>query len=262
MAMNTVRRRARRYRNLLALRRGRPADLHFYHADYAAARVPMRDARVLVVGCNTGAECRHFVGFGAGLVHGIDVVDTTGAEFSHPRVRYDRMSVEELGFADDSFDLVYAYATMEHVPDVDSAFAEMARVTKPGGVVYSQASPLWRSPYGHHKGDLFVAHPWIHLLMDADEILALCAREGISGGGDIEHHVRYMLNPAYFNMRPAADYVAACDALPQVELIENSLAMERPELLSDELEAQLAARGIGRDEALAVSHTLLARRMP
>jgi hypothetical protein len=36
--------------------------------------------------------------------------------------------------------------------------------------------------------------------------------------------------------------------------------MERPELLSRELEEQLAAKGIGRDEALAVSHTLIARR--
>jgi hypothetical protein len=146
------------------------------------------------------------------------------------------------------------------VPDIESAFVEMARVTRPGGVVYSQASPLWHSPYGHHKGDLFAGHPWIHLLMDADEILALCAAEGIDGGGDMEHHVRYMLNPAYFNMRPAVDYVAACHALPAVKLLSNDLAMESPEMLTAELEVRLAARGIGRDDALAVSHTLVARR--
>jgi hypothetical protein len=101
---------------------------------------------------------------------------------------------------------------MEHVPDIDRGFAEMARVTRPGGVVYSQASPLWRSPYGHHKGDLFAGHPWIHLLLDQDEILALCAAEGIGGESDIEHHVNYMLNADYFNMRPAADYVGGLRA--------------------------------------------------
>jgi hypothetical protein len=127
-------------------------------------------------------------------------------------------------------------------------------------VVYSQASPLWHSPYGHHKGDLFAGHPWAHVLLSATEILELCAAEGIDGGGRIEHHVRYMLNPAYFNMRPAADYVAACSTLPGVELLSNELAMEAPEMLTAELEARLAARGIGRDEALAVSHTLIARR--
>jgi SAM-dependent methyltransferase len=221
----------------------------------------MRNAYVLVVGCNAGDECRHFLGFGARLVHGIDVIEKTGAGFSHPRVRYDRMSVEALSFPDETFDLVYAYATMEHVPDIESGFSEMARVTKRGGVVYSQASPLWRSPYGHHKGDLFADQPWIHLLMDADEILELCARDGIDGDGNIEHHVGYMLDPAHFNMRAAADYVAACEALPDMELIDNSLAMDRPELLSEELEARLAAKGIGRDEALAVSHTLIARRV-
>jgi SAM-dependent methyltransferase len=259
--LTTVRRRARRYRNLVALRRGRPADLHFYHADYAAAHVAMPGAEVLVVGCNTGEECGHFVGFGARHVHGIDVVETTGSGFAHPRVSYDRMSVEELSFPDARFDLVYAYATMEHVPDIESAFAEMARVTRPGGVVYSQASPLWHSPYGHHKGDLFAGHPWVHVLLSATEILELCAAEEIDGGGRIEHHVRYMLNPAYFNMRPAADYVAACSALRGVELLSNELAMESPEMLTAELEARLAARGIGRDEALAVSHTLIARRV-
>jgi SAM-dependent methyltransferase len=257
----TLRRRARRYRNLLALQRGRPSDLHFYHADYAASRVAIRGADVLVVGANTGEECGHFVDFGARRVHGIDVVEETGAGFRHSRVSYDRMSVEALAFPNEQFDLVYAYATMEHVPDIDSAFAEMARVTKPGGVVYSQASPLWRSPYGHHKGDIFAAHPWIHLLMDEDEILALCAAEGIDGGGDIEHHVRYMLDPAYFNMRPAADYVAACAGLPGMELISNDLAMESPTLLTGDLEDRLGLRGITRDEALAVSHTLIARRV-
>jgi SAM-dependent methyltransferase len=259
--LTTVRRRARRYRNLVALRRGRPADLHFYHADYAAAYVPMRGAEVLVVGCNTGEECRHFVGFGARHVHGIDVVDATGAGYAHPRVSYNRVSVEDLGLEDDSFDLVYAYATMEHVPDIDRGFAEMARVTRPGGVVYSQASPLWRSPYGHHKGDLFAGHPWIHLLLDHDEILALCAAEGIGAESDIEHHVSYMLNPDYFNMRPAADYVSACERLPRTDLIANTLALESPSMLSADLEARLAARGIPRDEALAVSHTLIARRV-
>jgi SAM-dependent methyltransferase len=259
--LTTMRRRARRYRNLLALRRGRPADLHFYHADYAAALVSMLDADVLVVGANTGEECRLFVDFGARRVHGIDVVDATGSGFSHPRVDYDRMSVEEMAFPDHSFDLVFAYATMEHVPDIELGFAEMARVTKPGGIVYSQAAPLWRSAYGHHKGDIFAGHPWIHLLMDADEILALCTAEGIDGGGRIEHHVHYMLDPAHFNMRPAADYVAACEALTNVEIVANVLAMEDASLLTPEVERRLVARGIGRDEALAVSHTLVARRL-
>jgi SAM-dependent methyltransferase len=187
--LSTVRRRARRYRNLVALRRGRPADLHFYHADYAAAYVPMRGGEVLVVGYNTGEECRHFVGFGARHVHGIDVVDATGAGYVHPVSATAACRWRTLGLEDDSFDLLYAYATMEHVPDIDRGFAEMVRVTRAGGVVYSQASPLWRSPYGHHKGDLFAGQPWIHLMLDRDAILASCAAEGIGGGSDIQHHV-------------------------------------------------------------------------
>jgi hypothetical protein len=70
-----------------------------------------------------------------------------------------------------------------------------------------------------------------------------------------------MLNADYFTMRPAADYVGACERLPRTDLMANTLAFESPSMLSAELGARLAARGIPPDEALAVSHTLIARRV-
>jgi SAM-dependent methyltransferase len=42
---------------------------------------------------------------------------------------------EELPFDDESFDLVLGHAVLHHIPDLDRAFAEFARVLKPGGVV-------------------------------------------------------------------------------------------------------------------------------
>jgi SAM-dependent methyltransferase len=247
-------RRIRRARNHLALRRGRPADYHFFHADAAASRLDPRGRDVLVVGANTGAECRLFVEFGAGSVHGIDVVDDLGAAFRHPRVAYTRMSVEELTFPDASFDLVYTFATMEHVRGLEAAFAGMARVTRPGGIVYSHASPLWNSPFGHHKGDLFPNDPWIHLRRSEEEILEHARALGIA---DPEHHVRYMLDPAHFGMRAAADYVRVCAGLPDMDVAVNAIEPANPALLTPQLERQLAARGISRDEALGQSHTFV-----
>lgn len=43
-------------------------------------------------------------------------------------------SAEDLPFADRSFDVVVMYAVLEHIPDVSKAFAEVARILKPGGV--------------------------------------------------------------------------------------------------------------------------------
>ena len=147
---------------------------------------------------------------------------------------------------------------------MSAAFAEMTRVTAPGGIVYSVAAPLWNSRHGHHKGDLFEHHPWVHLRLDRDEIVALCHREGIESPDEqsIEEHVDYMLDSRYFNQVPARRYVEASEALADVELIRNDLALDEPEGLTPALEAELGSVGYSRDELLASAHTLVARKRP
>ena len=41
----------------------------------------------------------------------------------------------ELPFEDESFDLVFGHAVLHHLPDLDGAFAEFARVLRPGGTI-------------------------------------------------------------------------------------------------------------------------------
>jgi SAM-dependent methyltransferase len=240
-----------------------PADYGAY-ATYTAGRYAggIGGKRVLVVGCNRGDDCRMFASMGAAEVHGLDVIEDVGADFPGPT--YHRMSAEEIELPDARFDLVFAVATLEHVPRVDLAFAEMARVTAPGGVVYSVAAPLWNSSQGHHKADLFADHPWVHLRFDRDGVLELCHREGIASpdGQSIEEHVDYMLDPRFFNRVPARAYVEACEALADVELVRNDLALDEPAALTPELEAELRKAGYPREELLASAHTLVARKRP
>ncbi len=95
--------------------------------------LPMcRDAKVLEVGCGTGlilerlapvAESAWGVDLSPGMLRkaherGLDVV--VG-------------SVTDLPFADESFDLVCSFKVLAHVPDIERALSEIARVTKPGG---------------------------------------------------------------------------------------------------------------------------------
>jgi len=51
----------------------------------------------------------------------------------------------ELPFADSSFDLVFGHAVLHHVPDLERAFGEFARVLRPGGAVAFCGEP---SRYG------------------------------------------------------------------------------------------------------------------
>ena len=231
------------------------------HAAYTAGRYAggVAGKRVLVVGCNRGDDCRMFASMGASELHGLDVIDDVGADFPGPS--YHRMSAEKIELPDDRFDLVFAVATLEHVPDVAAAFEEMARVTAPGGVAFSVAAPLWHSRQGHHKGDMFEEHPWVHLRFDRDDIVALCRREGIESpdGRPVEEHVDYMLDPRFFNQVPARRYVEACDALQSVELVRNDLALDEPDGLTPDVETET---GHPREELLASAHTLVARKRP
>jgi len=52
---------------------------------------------------------------------------------------------EKLPFADASFDLVFGHAVLHHIPDLDRAFAELARVLAPGGRIVFAGEP---SRYG------------------------------------------------------------------------------------------------------------------
>jgi SAM-dependent methyltransferase len=90
-------------------------------------------ARVLEVGCGRG-ELAERIGkeLGAGVV-AVDqserMVELTRARGVEAMVG----DVQELPFADASFDCAVAAWMLYHVPDVDRGLAELARVLRPGG---------------------------------------------------------------------------------------------------------------------------------
>ena len=86
-----------------------------------------------------------------------------------------------LTYPDDSFDLLLHSDTVEHVPDVDQAFAEIWRVLKPGGVCVFSI-------------------PWVR---DGRETLmrARLRQKGESAGAECENQeeerIEYLLSPSY-----------------------------------------------------------------
>jgi ubiquinone/menaquinone biosynthesis C-methylase UbiE len=60
-------------------------------------------------------------------------------------VRTEPADAERLPFADDSFDLVLGHAVLHHIPNLERAFVEFARVLAPGGTLLFAGEP---SRYG------------------------------------------------------------------------------------------------------------------
>jgi len=150
---------------------------------------------------------------------------------------------------------------MEHVPDIAAGFAEMARLVRPGGAIYSSAAPLWQSAYGHHMG-CFQDHPWVHLLFDQPGLVRYARAHGIEfeRGHDIEGISRYMLDRANFNMRPAENYIAACQDLSGVTIIENRLYQDEAVSLDHSLGKRALEAGYTSESLLASRHVLIAQK--
>ena len=214
---------------------------------------------VLVVGANLGEDCRRFAELGAKEIHGIDVIENVGADFIDQRAVYHRGNIEACDLPGDRFDLVFATATMEHVHNIEAGFTEMARLAKPGGLLWSIASPLWHSAYGHHMG-CFEGHPWVHLLYDEPALRDYAREQGITPP-QIDHIISYMFDPLPFNRRPAKDYVAAVAALRDVQIILNDLYRLDPRLITHPFGQRALAKGFTEDELLSETHYVAARRL-
>jgi SAM-dependent methyltransferase len=57
---------------------------------------------------------------------------------------------EGIPLEDDSFELIYSYNAFEHLADPASAFGEIERICRPGGLVLLSFGPLYCSPWGLH----------------------------------------------------------------------------------------------------------------
>jgi SAM-dependent methyltransferase len=109
-----------------------PSDTHPYRVlERAIADNLGPDSAVLDIGCGRTAPNLSALIGKAGTLYGIDVIDFT---IDDPRLHLFTNDVCAMtDIADNSIDLAYSRAVMEHLPDVEAAYREIARVLKPGG---------------------------------------------------------------------------------------------------------------------------------
>ncbi len=141
------------------------ADLLFFNI-VRRDLFPRITDRILEIGCSMGRLVQKIQGL-APNTYGIDVNQKAieAGVTSNLRV----MDAASLEFPDASFDKIYSANTIEHIPDLNGALREMARVVKKGGrilLIYPvepirglfclfSALLLWQNPLRIHVHRLF-----------------------------------------------------------------------------------------------------------
>src|SRR3954466_2871621 len=113
---------------------------------FGAGAGPFRSS--LEIGAGTGYFSLHLLR--AGIVEEATATDISPGMLERLEANAERMGLEvetevcdaeRLPFDDASFDLVFGHAVLHHIPDLDAAFAEFARVLRPGGTVVFCGEP-------------------------------------------------------------------------------------------------------------------------
>ena len=220
--------------------------------------------RVLVVGSGEGADIvalRNRLGPDP-LIVGVDI-NTHPATFPDlPNTLIVEADITSSSIFGSCFDLVYSFATFEHIHDLQSGWQAMINVLRPGGLLWSVASPLWFSPFGHHK-PMFNAYPWIHIMYPTTQsLMEFCADNDIVADDDISmiHHVNYIFNPSCFNRHPTDAYRDAAAGLENAFLEKNDFDYIEGKDFGATI-ARLEADGHKRENLFAQTHRLIARRI-
>ncbi|MEW5821784.1 MAG: class I SAM-dependent methyltransferase [Cyanobacteriota bacterium] len=96
--------------------------------DYVAGK------KVLEAGCGTGLIL-NVVNLLAEEAIGIDLSPGMLTLARNKGLNVQQASITEIPFENETFDIVYSFKVLAHVKDIKKAVSEMARVTKPGGVL-------------------------------------------------------------------------------------------------------------------------------
>lgn len=155
----------------------------------------LQGATVLELGCGK-AEKTRIVAQKADAVMALEVDETqlvkNLAITDLPNVRFAHGGAEKIPAADSSFDIVLMFKSLHHVPAelMDSVFAEIRRVLKPGGVAYI-SEPVY-------AGDFNEVMKLFHDEQAVREAAFAAEQRAVSSGRLVLVTQKFFLQPMHF----------------------------------------------------------------
>jgi len=154
------------------------------------------------------------------------------------RMTYDVLDVQNIPFADDSFDVIFANFMLYHVPDLARGLAELRRVLKPGGVLFAMTNGA------NHMRDLYQFAAAIDPSIDPAAIFSHRSFSSQNGKAALEAafaEVRYHAFESALVVdaaQPIIDYVWSMMTIPGETFVG-----EKEASLRTQLEERIAADG-------------------
>ena len=181
---------------------------------------------VLEVGCGTGIFLKHLQDTD-GMLHGLDytsgMLRVAQHKLGNTSARLVRGDAQTLPYASDSFDVVYSFKVLAHLPHIDWALAEIRRVLRPAGIAvlefynrHSIRHLLYRGGYFHRwhspnevRQQLEAARLLVVSTYGARIVTPFAQALEIPGVGSILRYVEKSLAPTTLN-RFAGYYIVVC----------------------------------------------------
>lgn len=139
--------------------------------------VDFKNKNILDVGCGTGNAALVLIKKGAKNVVGVDIkFDEFGYNYLYEIAELQNISKENIKlvegdicdehlFIPETFDIIAAVDSFEHINDPEKALRNCKNFLKKGGYIIIDVGPLYYSPIGHHLWIYFPKEtdPWAHL---------------------------------------------------------------------------------------------------
>ncbi len=154
------------------------------------------------------------------------------------RVFISKRDGADTGLPNNSVDVVFGFALLEHTQEPQKMVEEIKRILKPQGIAYLEGCPIWSGPVGHHVWHQFPdkfykfsdeTNPfsmWEHLYYDTEEQIETALR----GKGLPEVHSKsiadFIINSTFISRKKASDIIREVSSVEGLEINIRTSPME------------------------------------
>jgi len=151
------------------------------------------------------------------------------------------------GLPDNSVDVAFGFALLEHVYEPRKIVEEIKRILKPQGIAHLEGCPIWTGPVGHHVWHQFPdkfykfsdeTNPfslWEHLYYDTEEQI----ETALKNKGLPEIHSKiiadFIINSTYITRKKASDIIREVSSVDGLEINIRPSQMENQVAPPDDL---------------------------